>query len=74
MCSKRTLSSSPINSSTCARNSSRLAWGPCVIARHAGPTPDFAVREQGKPAQIAAPARVPKVAEQVVEPELQVQW
>jgi hypothetical protein len=45
-----------------------------LIPRHAGPTPDFAIRQQGKPAQVATPACVPKVAEQVFETELQVQW
>lgn len=44
--------------------------GQSLIARHTGPTPNLAIRQQGKSAQIAALARVPKVTEQVLEPKL----
>jgi hypothetical protein len=38
---------------------------------HAGPPPDFAIGQQGEPSQIASPARVPQVAEEVLESKLQ---
>jgi len=40
-------------------------------ACRARPTSDVEIRKQGKPAQIAAAARMPQVAEEVLEFQLQ---
>lgn len=38
---------------------------------HAGPTPDFAIGQQRDPSQVATPARVPQIAEEVLKSESQ---
>jgi len=47
--------------------------GQLLVTRHAGPAPDFAIGEQGQPAQVTALARVMQIAQQILEPELQLQ-
>ena len=44
-----------------------------LLARQAGPTPHFTVQEQCKSTQVAALARAPKIAEQILESKLQLQ-
>jgi len=45
--------------------------GESLFPCQAGPAPNLAIRNQGQAAQIAAPARVAKFAEQILKSKLQ---
>jgi hypothetical protein len=48
----------------------RGPFGNIGLAGQARPIPDFAVRQQGKPAQIGVPTRVMQVGQEVFEHQL----
>jgi len=43
-----------------------------LLARQTGPTSHLTVQEQREATQVASPARIPKIAEQILESKLQL--